>query len=129
MKKNLTKLFWLCLMLAFYQDLYSQKQPNFNKDIAPIIFKNCTPCHREGENAPFPLTNYKEVHSKAKIIGQVVRKRYMPPWKADPAYRHFENEMYLKNEEIDLISNKSLQLVIYELTNPVFDFKNIVFNL
>lgn len=104
MKKNLTKLFWLCLMLAFYQDLYSQKQPNFNKDIAPIIFKNCTPCHREGENAPFPLTNYKEVHSKAKIIGQVVRKRYMPPWKADPAYRHFENEMYLKNEEIDLIS-------------------------
>lgn len=32
-----------------------------------------------------------------------------------------------ENEEIDLISNKSLQLVIYELTNPVFDFKNINF--
>jgi hypothetical protein len=32
-----------------------------------------------------------------------------------------------KNEEIDLISNKSLQLIGYELTNPVFDFKNINF--
>lgn len=32
-----------------------------------------------------------------------------------------------KNEEIALISNKSLQLVGYELTNPVFDFKQINF--
>jgi hypothetical protein len=32
-----------------------------------------------------------------------------------------------KNEEIDLIANKSLQLLGYELTNPVFSFKNIKF--
>ncbi|MCF8429243.1 MAG: hypothetical protein K9G64_03850 [Bacteroidia bacterium] len=32
-----------------------------------------------------------------------------------------------ENEEIDLISNKSFQLLGFELTNPVFDFKNINF--
>lgn len=32
-----------------------------------------------------------------------------------------------KNEEIDLMSNKPLQLIGYELANPVFDFKNINF--
>ncbi len=32
-----------------------------------------------------------------------------------------------KNEEIVLISNKSLPLIGYKLTNPVFDFKNINF--
>ena len=30
-------------------------------DVAPIIFKNCTPCHRPGESGPFELMNYDDV--------------------------------------------------------------------
>ena len=37
----------------------------FNKDIAPIIFHSCAPCHRPGEAAPFPLLTYEEVKSHA----------------------------------------------------------------
>ena len=29
--------------------------PTFSEDIAPIVFNNCTSCHRPGENAPFTL--------------------------------------------------------------------------
>lgn len=103
MEKKLLNLLLLGLFLAFGQNLYPQV-PTFNKDIAPIIFKNCTPCHLEGENGPFPLLTYKDVFSKAKIINAVVKSRYMPPWKADPSFRHFDNEKYLKKEEIALIS-------------------------
>ncbi|HKQ76831.1 MAG TPA: hypothetical protein VJ810_24260, partial [Blastocatellia bacterium] len=33
----------------------------FNKDIAPLFFKNCAECHRQGETAPFSALTYKEV--------------------------------------------------------------------
>ena len=32
----------------------------FNKDVAPILAKNCQGCHRPGEVGPFALTNYKQ---------------------------------------------------------------------
>jgi hypothetical protein len=30
-------------------------RPTYNKDIAPILYKNCATCHRPGEVAPFSL--------------------------------------------------------------------------
>ena len=33
--------------------------PTFNKDIAPILYQNCSTCHRPGEVAPFPLLTYR----------------------------------------------------------------------
>ncbi|MBK7598647.1 MAG: hypothetical protein IPJ07_09025 [Acidobacteria bacterium] len=33
----------------------------FNKDVAPIIQKNCQICHRPGEVAPMSFMSYKEV--------------------------------------------------------------------
>src|SRR5438034_245360 len=54
----------------------------FSKDIAPIIFNNCSGCHRTGEVAPFTLLNYDDVKKKGKTIIKVIDKRYMPPWKA-----------------------------------------------
>lgn len=38
----------------------------FNKDIAPIVFKNCTGCHRPGEVAPFALLTYQDTFKHAK---------------------------------------------------------------
>ncbi|MCB0429170.1 MAG: hypothetical protein H6585_03335 [Flavobacteriales bacterium] len=38
----------------------------FNRDIAPIVFHNCTPCHRPGEAGPFPFTNYAQVKKGAR---------------------------------------------------------------
>ncbi|MGE0128232.1 MAG: hypothetical protein AB7U82_09140 [Blastocatellales bacterium] len=33
----------------------SAKTVTFNKDVAPIFFKNCAECHRPGESAPFSV--------------------------------------------------------------------------
>ncbi|MEC8895655.1 MAG: hypothetical protein VX675_04970, partial [Planctomycetota bacterium] len=32
----------------------------FTEHIAPIIFNNCSSCHRAGEVAPFDLLNYRD---------------------------------------------------------------------
>lgn len=78
-------------------------KPTFADHIAPIVFKNCSPCHRDSGAAPFSLTNYAQVKKKAKTIAKVTAKRYMPPWPADPEYAHFVGEKYLTDAEIATI--------------------------
>lgn len=75
----------------------------FNKHIAPIVFSNCSPCHRSGEVAPFALLNYEDTRKRAKQIALVTRSRYMPPWKADEGREKFHDARRLSNQEIGLI--------------------------
>src|SRR4026208_720082 len=56
--------------------------PTSTEDIPPIIFNNCTSCHRPGENAPFTLMTYDEVRPRARQIANATKTRQMPPWKA-----------------------------------------------
>jgi len=77
--------------------------PNFNHDIAPILYQNCTGCHRPGQVAPFSLLTYPDAAKRAGLIAAVTAKRYMPPWKAEPGYGHFQDERRLTDAQIDLI--------------------------
>src|SRR6266568_4644895 len=95
----------ICLLLILIITAGCRQSPTFNKDIAPIIFRNCAPCHRPGEAGPFPLLTYQDVKKKAKTIAAVTQARYMPPWPADPTYSHFLRERVLNEEQIALIKN------------------------
>jgi len=78
-------------------------QPTFANDIAPILQKNCLPCHREQGAAPFSLASYAAVKKRAKTIAKVTQKRIMPPWPADPKYSHFVGEKVLTDRDIAII--------------------------
>ncbi len=78
---------------------------NFSEHIAPIVFKNCTPCHRPGEAGPFTLLSYSDAKKSANKIKFVTQTRYMPPWPADKSYTHFVKERGLTDEEISKIKN------------------------
>lgn len=75
----------------------------FNKEIAPIVFNNCTGCHRPGESAPFSLLGYEDVQKRAKLVVDVTQRRYMPPWLPDPNFVHFVGERRLSTEQLGLI--------------------------
>jgi hypothetical protein len=75
----------------------------FTKDIAPIVYKNCTGCHRTGEVAPFTLQSYQDVSKRAKQITRVTHSRYMPPWKAEPGFGEFLDERRLSSDQIGMI--------------------------
>jgi len=77
--------------------------PTFNKDIAPILYQNCSTCHRPGEVAPFPLLTYQDAAKRASLIALVTRKRYMPPWKPEPGFGEFAHERRLTEEQITRI--------------------------
>ncbi len=75
----------------------------FNREIAPIIFSNCLVCHRDGEVAPFAMTNYEQVSKRARQIAEVTSARIMPPWKPTPDYGHFADERRLSAAQIEML--------------------------
>lgn len=56
------------------------------------------------EVAPFPLTNFEQVKAWAPMIRYVTEIKYMPPWKPDPTYQHYQRENYLTDTEIKKIA-------------------------
>src|SRR5262249_43928410 len=76
----------------------------FNKDVLPVLQKNCQECHRPGEVAPMPFLTYQQVRPYAKAIKTAVVQKKMPPWSADTAYGHFANERVLITREIATLS-------------------------
>ena len=75
----------------------------FNEHIAPIIFNNCSSCHRPEQAAPFALLSYSDVTKRSQLIRAVTQSRYMPPWHAAPNYGHFADERRMSDDEIALI--------------------------
>jgi len=75
----------------------------FNHDIAPILYRNCAPCHRPGEAAPFALLSYQDAAKKSRTIAKVTESHVMPPWKAEPASYPYRDERRLTDDEIALI--------------------------
>src|SRR5258708_2775211 len=75
----------------------------FNRQIAPIIYRNCSSCHRPGEAAPFALLSYNDVAKKGKTIGKITASHVMPPWKAEPGSYAYRDERRLTDEEVALI--------------------------
>lgn len=79
--------------------------PTFRKDVAPLMFKHCSGCHRPGQSAPFNLLTYDDAAKHAKDMASVTRSRYMPPWLPDPNVTHFEGERVLRGAEIQVFSD------------------------
>ena len=85
---------------------------DYSIDISPILYENCTSCHREDQIGAFlPLTNYNEVFNNRFWIAYAIagddESRHgnpiMPPWPADRSYSNLIDEMYLKMKFIHFL--------------------------
>ncbi len=96
----------LTLSLICLPPLPAQDVVTYTKDISPIIYNNCTICHRPGEIGPFALTNFEEVRDEAYTILSVTRKGYMPPWMPDREFSKFKflGERGLTDQEVETIA-------------------------
>jgi hypothetical protein len=87
------------------EDRPGREGVTFNKDVAPIVFANCAPCHRPGESAPFSLLTFKDVRSRATLIADATARRFMPPWKpAADGGGPFSGSRALTDEQIGTIA-------------------------
>lgn len=99
MKKLLIILFFM--VVAFE----AKAETNYSEHIAPIIYKNCTSCHRVGEIGPMPFTSYNEVKAWGSMIKYVTTNKNMPPWPPERDYNKYVGQRALSQTDIDLIAN------------------------
>jgi hypothetical protein len=76
----------------------------FNKDVLPILQKNCQTCHRPGEIAPMSFLTYESTRPWAKAIKAAVISKQMPPWFADDHYGQFRNAPKLTQADIHTLA-------------------------
>jgi hypothetical protein len=81
----------------------TSSQVTFNKDVLPLLQKNCQNCHRPGQIAPMSFLTYQSTRPWARAMKAAVLSRKMPPWFADPRYGHFANDRSLKQSDIDTL--------------------------
>jgi hypothetical protein len=81
------------------------QQVTFTKDVAPILHRSCSGCHRPGDIAPMVLMTYNDVRPWARAIKDRVARRQMPPWFLDRhiGIQQYKNDPSLADEEIRTI--------------------------
>jgi Flp pilus assembly protein TadD len=75
----------------------------FSRDIAPILFTRCGVCHNPGGPAPFSVLTYSSAKQRASVIASATKRRFMPPWRAEPVSGDFIGQQRLSDVEIELI--------------------------
>lgn len=101
--------------MAFAADTSSPSSVTFNKDVLPILQKNCQSCHRPGQVAPMSFLTYQSTRAWAKAMKAAVISGKMPPWNADPHYGPYLNDRSLRQNEIDTIANGSIAELLKEM--------------
>ncbi|HEY2157750.1 MAG TPA: ascorbate-dependent monooxygenase, partial [Isosphaeraceae bacterium] len=78
----------------------------YHRDIEPILQRHCQECHRPGQVAPWPLTNYSQARKMAPFLANVTRDRQMPPWHASTTEGGpFRDARVLSDAEIAAIAD------------------------
>lgn len=91
-------------LLAFVSFAVPASSISFDRDIAPIVYEHCSPCHHAGGIGPFSLMTYADVAKHAAQIVAVTQRRYMPPWPPAPGYGNFAGDRSLSPEQIHLFA-------------------------
>ncbi|MDC0936929.1 redoxin domain-containing protein [Pirellulales bacterium] len=81
------------------RDIEADSTVTYAADIAPILNQHCVKCHRDGEIAPFALTNYDAAAAWSETLLEVIDDGRMPPWHASPEHGEFLNDARLTDRE------------------------------
>lgn len=103
MRSSVSITAWSLTLIFAGRALADDAAPTFNRDVAPILFQNCSPCHRPNEVGPFSLLTYEDARKRAKQIARVTEKKIMPPWKPSAGHDVFEDARVLTDVQIGVL--------------------------
>lgn len=76
----------------------------YSNQVARILKQHCVRCHREGQIAPFTLTDYEDVVAWSEMMLEVIGEGRMPPWHANPEFGHFSNDAHMPEKDKQTIA-------------------------
>jgi Flp pilus assembly protein TadD/mono/diheme cytochrome c family protein len=87
-----------------HQKVQASEAPvTYSRQIAPILYKNCSGCHHTGGSGPFALTTYAEARRWAATVETVTQSHYMPPWLPEPGHGNFADSRRMSADDLALI--------------------------
>jgi len=89
---------------AWAQMVDGKHDPNFYRDVLPLMQKRCQVCHRSGGIAPMAFETYKETRKYAAAIRAAAESHSMPPWFAEKGVGRFANDPSLSDGEIAMLA-------------------------
>lgn len=100
MRRNIWLVSFVGLLLQSCSGEYSlPPKVVYTEHVAPILYNNCTACHREKGIGHFNLVTYSDARRYASGIAYSAREGIMPPWPADPNYTEFVGQKLLTERE------------------------------
>ena len=75
----------------------------FSRQVAPVLYKQCSGCHHPGGSGPFSLLSYPDAKRWGTQIQTVTQSHYMPPWLPEPGFGNFADSRRLSGEDLALI--------------------------
>lgn len=107
MIKNLLSAILFVVGIGLMQSCNEQesvpRKVTFTEHVAPILFNNCTICHRPEGAGHFDLITYQDAKRYASGMAFVTKERMMPPWPADPDYTQFVGQKILSERDIAVL--------------------------
>jgi hypothetical protein len=91
------------LKLLYDSFLVSEKVLTFEKDISPILIKNCISCHHTSGVAPWAMRSYDSIKRWRRMIREVVLTRRMPPAQSDSYYRTYLQDNSISTSEVQTL--------------------------
>jgi hypothetical protein len=78
----------------------------WSEHVAPLVFRECVGCHREGGIGSFSMTTYAEAARNAAAMADATAVRYMPPMPVDNSgdCNTYSNARWLNDGEIALLA-------------------------
>ena len=73
--------------------------PDYSTEVAPIIVKQCTICHREDGAGPFAFNGYYSLVGWSPMVKEVIMNKRMPPMQVDSAYGDTPSAHFLPAED------------------------------
>ena len=78
-------------------------QITFSQNVAPIVFRHCSACHRPEGPGPFSVLSYEAIRPMARAIAAAVEAGRMPPWLPAPDRGEFADERRLTDTEVEVL--------------------------
>ncbi len=92
-----------CAIDYAVKQAHADNPPDYSTEVAPIIVKNCSECHRWGGVGPFALDTYVSVLGWSPMIREVLMNKRMPPMQVDPEIGHSASAKYISAEEVQTL--------------------------
>ena len=94
---------WLVALLCGDAAAAEVLPPTFAREVAPLLWKECGPCHHPGGAGPFSVLTYADLQPHLRAMRLAIVSEEMPPWPPEAGHGDFQQPRRLDRIQRQLL--------------------------